>query len=215
MKRSALTLVLVLSTLTVSACGSTDASHHRTGHGAHGSGGTTHATERVTEQVTDGGTGAGTTAGAFNAADVMFLQMMIPHDRRGVELAMLAATRSSREEVRTLAAEIVAAQSDQVQVMTDRLTAWKQPLEAEAHAHDAHGGLHVTGPEVVTELAALKGAAFDTAFLNVLIGHQHNALDMARTEVRTGRNPETVELARQIERFRSEQVKRMLAELSS
>ncbi|GIH78014.1 DUF305 domain-containing protein [Planobispora longispora] len=210
MKRSALTVALALTALAVSACGTPAAAYYGTGHGAHGTGGTTGGTVRVTH----GGAGTDVAAGGFTADDVMFLQMMIPHDRRGVELAMLAATRSSREEVRTLAAEIVAGQSDQVQVMTDRLTAWKQPLETGAHAHDAHGGLHVTGPEVVAELAALNGAAFDTAFLNVLIGHQHNALDMARAEVKTGGNPETVELARQIDRSRSEQVRRLLAALS-
>ncbi|GII05336.1 DUF305 domain-containing protein [Planobispora takensis] len=190
-----LALVLaVAGVLGTSACGAGAVSHRHAGPAA---GGTAPA------------------AGPFNAADVMFLQMMIPHDRQGAELATLAETRSARERVRTLAAAIAATQGDEVRIMAGWLRAWRQPPEAEPHAHDAHGGLHATSPEEAVALAELHGAAFDTRFLNVLIAHQHNAVDMARTEVRTGRNPQVMELARRIDRSRSEQIRQMLTELSS
>ncbi|GIH97625.1 DUF305 domain-containing protein [Planobispora siamensis] len=188
-------LALVLAAAGVlGACACGAVSHHHAGPAA-------------------GGTAAA--AGPFNAADVMFLQMMIPHHRQGAELATLAETRSTRERVRTLAAAIAATQGDEAQTMAGWLRAWKQPPEAEPNAHDAHGGLHATSPEEAVTLAELHGAAFDTRFLNVLIAHQHNAVEMARTEVRTGRNAQVVELARRIDRSRSEQIRQMLTELSS
>ncbi|MFB9722626.1 DUF305 domain-containing protein [Planobispora longispora] len=228
MSRGCLALgIAAASVLAASACGADAASHHHAGpapDGAAPAPGVTTPVAGGTAPATDDGTEADaatrpaesdTPAGVFNAADVMFLQMMIPHHRQGAELAALAKARSAREPVRTLAAAIAATQGDEARTMTDWLRAWRQPLEAEPHAHDAHGGLHVTPAEEAEALAGLRGAAFDARFLNVLIAHQHNAVEMARTELKTGRNPQAVELARRIERSRSEQIRQMLAELSS
>ncbi|GAA3122746.1 hypothetical protein GCM10010466_12100 [Planomonospora alba] len=151
----------------------------------------------------------------FNDADVMFLQMMIPHHRQGVQMAALAGARSTRGTVKALAAAVEATQRDEITAMTRRLKEWGRPLTAPPGAHDAHGGLHTTSPREIAELGAARGADFDVKFLNMLIGHQHNAVDMARTEVRTGRHPEVVELARRIDRSRSAQITAMLAELGS
>ncbi|GGK98516.1 hypothetical protein Ppa06_56840 [Planomonospora parontospora subsp. parontospora] len=154
-------------------------------------------------------------AGSFNDADVMFLQMMIPHNRQGAELAGLAGSRSARGTVKALAAAIAATQDQEAEAMAGRLERWRRPLEAEAHAHDAHGGLHVTGPEEAVALRRATGAAFDVRFLNVMVAHQHNAVEMARAEIRDGRHPEVVELARRIDLSRSAQIKAMLGELAS
>ncbi|WP_197287237.1 DUF305 domain-containing protein [Planomonospora sphaerica] len=154
-------------------------------------------------------------AGSFNDADVMFLQMMIPHNRQGAELAGLAGSRSARGTVKALAAAIAATQDQEAEAMAGRLERWRRPLEAEAHAHDAHGGLHVTGPEEAVALRRATGAAFDVRFLNVMVAHQHNAVEMARAEIRDGRHPEVVELARRIDLSRSAQIKAMLGELGS
>jgi uncharacterized protein (DUF305 family) len=153
-------------------------------------------------------------AGAFNAADVMFLQMMIPHQRQGMEMADLARTRAVREEVRTMAAAVEAAQGDETRTMTAWLIGWGKPLTAPAHAHDAHGGLHATSPGDIAALRTMTGAGFESTYLNVLLAHQHNAIDMARTENRTGMNAEVKGLARRIDQSRTAQVKQMLQELS-
>lgn len=153
-------------------------------------------------------------AGDGSAEDVMFLQMMIPHHRQGVEMAHLAATRAVRGEVRALAAAIEATERDEVQAMTGWLIGWGRTVTAEPHAHDAHGGLHVTSPAEIVALRAMTGAAFERRFLNVLIAHQSNAAEMARTEVRSGRNPEVKALAARIDRSRTAQVRQMLTTLN-
>ncbi|GIH93384.1 DUF305 domain-containing protein [Planobispora siamensis] len=224
MKRSAIALACaaVAGTLTVSACGAGSAAHgEAAGHGGHAvpaasASATPAGGDEAPAGTDDASAPAGTGAsGSFNDADVMFLQMMIPHHRQGTEMAVVAKTRSPREEIRTMAAAIEATQGYEAETMTGWLEGWGQPLTtADPHAHDAHGGLHATSPAEIVKLRRLKGAAFDTRFLNVLVAHQHNAVEMARTEIRTGHNARVVELARQIEQSRLAQIKQMLAEMN-
>ncbi|WP_063819042.1 DUF305 domain-containing protein [Herbidospora cretacea] len=152
---------------------------------------------------------------AFNAADVMFLQMMIPHHEQGIEMAKIAEARSARPEVKALASAIRATQSDEAKTMTTRLTGWDQPMDAPPGSHDAHGGLHETRASDILSLNDVPADQFDTNFLNLLTGHQHNAVDMARTEMKTGRDTATKDLAGHIEESREAQIKEMLRLLSA
>lgn len=159
--------------------------------------------------------GATATPGPFNPADVMFLQMMATHHGQGLELVRLAETRAQRAEVRTLAAAIDVTQSEEQETMRGWLRSWGKPTEADpdAHAHADHGGLPATGPEQIAALGRTSGAEFEPAFLNLLIAHQHNAIEMARNEVRFGQDPAAKELAGRIDQSRTAQINQMLAML--
>ena len=150
--------------------------------------------------------------GSFNETDVMFLQMMVTHHGQTLELVRLAETRARRAELKTLAAAIDVTQADERETMRDWLRDWGRATSADpdAYAHADHGGLPATGPEQVAALARSTGAEFETAFLNLLIAHQHNAVEMARTEVRSGVDPEARELARRIDLSRTAQIDQML-----
>lgn len=155
------------------------------------------------------GCGADTGPGAaqVNADDVMFLQMMIPHHKQGVELARLTRQRAGNEELRTLAAAIESTQSGEVATMGRWLQEWQQPLVAPS---DAHGGHDV--PETdKAQIAALRGSArFDRDALNLLIAHQDDAVQLAYKEGFAGANPEVKAWAKQVEQSRKEQVRIML-----
>ncbi len=86
--------------------------------------------------------------------------------------------------------------------------------DPDPHAHADHGGLPATGPEQIAALARTTGAEFETGLLNLLIAHQHNAVELARTELRTGLDPQIKELARRIERSRTAQIDQMLTMLA-
>ncbi|GAA3817074.1 DUF305 domain-containing protein [Sphaerisporangium flaviroseum] len=150
----------------------------------------------------------------FNAADVMFLQMMIPHQRQGIEMARLATTRAVRGQVKALASAVETTQRDEVHTMTAWLIGWGRPVAADPRAHAAHGGLHVTSPAEIATLRTMDGDGFERRFLNVMIAHQHNAIDMARTEIGTGLNAQVKSLARRVDQSRSAQIGQMLAELN-
>ncbi|RKR90022.1 uncharacterized protein (DUF305 family) [Micromonospora pisi] len=153
--------------------------------------------------------------GSFNPADVMFLQMMVTHHGQGLELVRLAESRAQRAEVRTLAAAIDVTQTEEQETMRGWLRNWGQSTEADpdAHAHADHGGLPATGPEQIAALGRASGAEFESAFLNLLIAHQHNAVEMARNETRFGQDPGARALAGRIDQSRTAQINQMLAML--
>ncbi|MGN9843650.1 DUF305 domain-containing protein [Nonomuraea sp. H19] len=133
---------------------------------------------------------------AFNDADVMFAQMMIPHHEQAVEMADLAPTRASDPEVKELATKIKAAQEPEIQTMEDWLTEWGKPAPEDAMGHDMPG---VMSEEDMKKLEAAKGKQFDKLFVQHMIAHHNGAIEMARTEQANGSNPQAKELAKTIE----------------
>ncbi|MEN3609404.1 DUF305 domain-containing protein [Plantactinospora sp. ZYX-F-223] len=155
-------------------------------------------------------------SGAFNDTDVMFLQMMVTSHGQGLALVRLAPERAQREELKILAAAIDVTQEAEQRTMRDWLRGWGRSTSADpdANAHADHGGLPVLGPAQLSALSRTSGATFETDFLNLLIGHQHNAVELARMETKSGLHPEVRELARRIDLSRTAQIDQMLKMLS-
>lgn len=150
-----------------------------------------------------------------NDVDVMFLQMAVPHHRQGLELVRLAKDRAVREDVKTLAAAIETTQQSEVDSMTKWLADWGEPETApDPQVHAAHGGDHSTKPEFIAEVATKTGADFERDFLNLMIAHQHNAVEIAKLEREGGLNPQSKELAERIFQSRTAQIAQMLGFLS-
>jgi uncharacterized protein (DUF305 family) len=146
----------------------------------------------------------------FNETDVMFLQMLIPHHGQGQAIVRLAATRTGNDRIKQLASAIDVTQADEIKTMAGWLTAWGQPLEADESAHAAHGGMPGTSAEEIAVLEKMTGVAFERAFLNMLIAHQDDAVQVARMETAGGINPKAVALAQRVDASRTGQVKQML-----
>jgi uncharacterized protein (DUF305 family) len=145
----------------------------------------------------------------FNAADVMFLQMMVPHLEQGLDIVRLARDRASSPEVKTLAAAIESTESAEVWTMTERLRDWRQPPTAPPNSHLEHGGQPDTTAREIAALRGRSGPDFDRRFLNTLIAHQDDAIQLARLEASTGADPATIALAEQVDRSRSAQLRQM------
>ncbi|TYB45652.1 DUF305 domain-containing protein [Actinomadura chibensis] len=146
----------------------------------------------------------------FNPTDVMFLQMMLPHQEQGVKLVRLAQGHPVTPEVRTLAAAIETTEVAEARQMQRRLRDWRRPLRAAAGAHAAHGGLPETTDAELEALARTPPDRFEREFLNLLIGHQDDAVQMARLETGQGEDSWTRRLAQRVDRSRSAQIKQML-----
>lgn len=151
---------------------------------------------------------------AYNTTDVKFLQAMVPHHEQGVRMARLARDRPVRPELRTLAAAIDTTQVSEIRAMAGWLRAWHRPPTAHPHGHAAHD-MPVTSEARIEALARTRGPAFERAFLNLMIGHQDDAVQMARMELSTGADPRARDLARRIDQSRSAQIKLMLRFLGS
>ena len=151
----------------------------------------------------------------FNDTDVMFLQMMTPHHRQGIAIAALAKDRPARREVKQLAAAIRVTQRAEVKKMSGWLRSWGQPATAPAGAHADHGGMPGAADAEIDAVRRASDATFERKFLNLLIAHQDDAIQIARMETSGGVNRRTKELARRIDASRSAQIKQMLSYLRS
>jgi uncharacterized protein (DUF305 family) len=147
-------------------------------------------------------------ADPVNAEDVMFVQMMVQHHRQGIEIAGVATGRATTPEVRTLAAAIESTQQDEVEMMLRWLYECGQPLTAAKGAHDHHGGMPETDRRQIAALRRSK--SFERDFLNLLIAHQDDAVQMATAEESGGASPKVKTWAGQVEGSRRGQVKMML-----
>ena len=155
--------------------------------------------------------------GGHNDTDVMYLQMMVAHHEQGLEMVRLAEKQARRDEIRTLAKAIDVTQTDEVALMTGWLKQWSAPVTVDhaPSAHADHGGLPATGPEEIKTLKKAKGAAFETAFLNLFVAHQHNAVEMAQLETKQGSNAEAKAFADRVRASRADQIQQMLQLMNS
>jgi uncharacterized protein (DUF305 family) len=135
-----------------------------------------------------------------NAADVTFAKGMIPHHRQAVEMAGLAPERAASDEVKKLAAEIKKAQDPEIETLSGWLTSWGEDVPAEGETDHSMprsaGGM--MSAEDMKSLEKAEGAAFDTAFMEMMIEHHEGAVDMAETEQAEGSYPPAKEMAGQI-----------------
>ncbi|MGH3240174.1 MAG: DUF305 domain-containing protein, partial [Spirillospora sp.] len=141
----------------------------------------------------------GGTQGRHNEQDVMFAQMMIPHHRQAIEMADLAATHAASAEGKKLTADIRRAQDPEIQQLTAWLTGWGATVPAPGTSgmgHMGHGAMDaMMTAERMKELEGAEGAAFDRAFLEMMIKHHEGAVAMARAEKASGRFPAARKMA--------------------
>ena len=154
----------------------------------------------------------------FNDADVMFVQMMMPHHEQAVAMSdMLLKKNGVNPEVTALAEQIKAAQQPEIDTMKSFLTAWgREPMG------DGMGGMDHGGDDGMATDAEMKkfeaadGAAGQKMYLEMMTAHHQGAISMAQDEIRDGKNPEAVQMAKDIVATQEQEVteiKGLLAKL--
>ncbi len=183
MKFRRLTLFAAVGTIALAACAS--------------SSGTT-ASKTTANDVTNGSTSA---SPGFNSADVAFAQGMMPHHQQAVEMADLALDPAvgASEKVRTLATEIKGAQDPEIKLMSGWLTTWGQPMQMDtAMGHNTSSMNGMMSDQEMVNLRAVKGPAFDTMWVQMMIRHHQGAIAMSQTAKGTGSNADAIALADRI-----------------
>ncbi|WP_054811926.1 DUF305 domain-containing protein [Nocardia arizonensis] len=170
-------------------------------------------------------TPGGAAAAVHNDADVTFAREMIPHHEQAVAMAAMVPSRSTDPRVLELAAQIQAAQDPEIATMTGWLRAWGTPASATTVPGD-HGGMNHGGPsmpmssgampgmmtdEQMTQMRAASGADFDRLWLTSMIAHHRGAVEMARTELAAGADPDAKALAQRIIDAQQAEITRMQA----
>jgi len=127
----------------------------------------------------------------FTPADVRFMTGMIGHHAQALGMCNLAPTNGASATIRTLAARITNAQSDEIANMQRWLRDRGQPVP-EVHVNGAQVMVHGAGLDHVSHehmpgmlshaqlatLGAARGTAFDRLFLTYMIQHHRGAVVM-------------------------------------
>jgi len=111
----------------------------------------------------------------FDAVDVMFAQMMIPHHDQAIEMSDLALERSRDPEILALAQQIKDAQSPEIEQMTGWLESAGAGMTMD---HDMGMDGMLSDAEMET-LRSATGTEFDRLYLEGMIQHHEGAISMA------------------------------------
>lgn len=134
----------------------------------------------------------------FNAADEMFVTMMIPHHEQAIEMADLILRKDGIDErVSELAQQIKDAQGPEIETMMSWLSAWGAP-----YVDVQPGGMnHGDGMMSDDDMAALEsatGAEASRLFLEQMTQHHQGAIDMAQSALDAGQDADALALAQTI-----------------
>jgi len=117
------------------------------------------------------------TNGNYTGADIMFLQMMIPHHQQAIDISNLALKSSKNPELLALAKLIARDQAAEIVQMK----AWlKDAGASEDMGHEAHGMGGMLDDEELSALAAATGKEFDTLWLTGMTEHHDGAIHMVQ-----------------------------------
>jgi uncharacterized protein (DUF305 family) len=158
-----------------------------------------------------------------------FSRDMGRHHLQGVEMANMVADRSEDPEVRQIAFDISATQTNQAGRMQGWLSLWGVPqsggdtmawmTEGADHGHDmtADGGLMpgMATEEELANLRDLRGTAFDVEFLRLMIRHHQGGFEMAEYAAEHSGVPAVSDLAQAIARAQSAETRTMAAMLTA
>ncbi len=118
---------------------------------------------------------------SYSAADVRFVQDMIPHHHQALEMAALVNGRTNTQELIDASGRIEGSQKDEIAFMQgwlrERGERVPDPNDHQA-MHTDHSMAGMATPEQMAELAAAEGTAFDRLFLELMIAHHEGAVEM-------------------------------------
>ena len=186
----------------------------------------------------DGGDGTGEDASSsqgaeqdHNDADVRFATQMIPHHAQALMMTDMTAGRELSKETAALVDAIRAAQAPEIELMTDWLQEWGEPVPATVrdHVHGGHDGGTSGGTdgmdgmdemdgmmseEDLAELEQARPAEFEDMWLSMMVEHHEGAVAMAEDELADGAYQPALDLAEEIARSQTEEIEQMEAMLA-
>ncbi len=157
----------------------------------------------------------------WTRADAEFMAGMIGHHAQAIAMARLAPGNKAGSAVRILAARIISAQSDEIQLMRQWLSDRLQPVpEADPRGmkHEMGGGsMMMLMPGMLTEaqmleLGQARGREFDRLFLQYMIQHHQGAVSMVKTLFETdgaGQNQTVFKFASDVNVDQTTEIARM------
>lgn len=142
-------------------------------------------------------------APAEGSPEVNFSRDMAAHHAQAVEMALIARDRSSDEELRRFALDIMLTQQAQIGQMQGWLAAWGRPFSGAQPTMQMPG---MATQQHINELQTLPVAEMETSFLQLMIRHHQGGIAMAEEALRQTNRAEVVQLASAIVRGQQSEI---------
>lgn len=142
---------------------------------------------------------------AYTGADVMFLQMMIPHHQQAIDISNIALKTSEDSELLALASTIIKAQTAEIAQMKSWLKDAGASMDM-GHSMEGMGGM--LDDTELSALSAATGKTFDSLWLKGMIGHHDGAIHMT-SMIRDASNPDIKSFGENVVLDQSAQIEQM------
>jgi uncharacterized protein (DUF305 family) len=136
--------------------------------------------------------------------DANFIEQMIPHHESAIAMAELAKEKSKREEIKSLADDIIKSQSAEIAQMRQWYQEW---YNKEVPKVDTHDNMMMDGNVSTAKLS--EAADFDKEFLDNMIPHHQMAVMMANMLKLNTERPEMKKLADDIVAAQTKEIENM------
>lgn len=141
-------------------------------------------------------------SGMMSNIDKHFILEMIPHHDGAIEMAQLAQNQATHSEIKTLSANIIKSQSEEITQMENWYKDWygvEVPVEDDKHMGMGRGMMRGGMMGNTTDTESLKNAKdFDKAFIEEMIPHHQMAIMMANMLAQSSKREEMKTLAQNI-----------------
>jgi uncharacterized protein (DUF305 family) len=153
-------------------------------------------------------TNAPTASASFNAADVTFVQMMIPHHEQAVEMSDdLLAKDGVDPRVVAIATQIKAAQEPEIKQLKKWLTTWGADQGGMSDMPGMDNGADgLMSADDMTALKNASGAEASKLFLQQMMVHHKGAIAMSQIEIDAGENADAKAKAIAIVKVQTDEV---------
>lgn len=157
------------------------------------------------------GMGMGRNSAKYTGADVMFLQMMIPHHQQAVDMSELALKTTKDSGLIALATKIRDAQSAEIVQMK----AWlKADGASEDPGHEmGHGMGGMLSDSEMSALTSATGKTFVKLWLQGMIGHHEGAIHMTQM-IDSANDPDLKAFGKNVIKVQTAEIAEMKAMLS-
>ena len=160
------------------------------------------------------------------SADVGFARDMIAHHQQAVEMAMIAHQNATRPEIRTMAADIVLTQQNQVGRMQDWLETWGvpetnvsvRPMSWLPNGESMMRGNLMPGMatrEEINQLRDATGEQVDILFLQLMLRHHVGGIHMVDGLLQQDSTPEVRAMAENMKSHQQRDIDAMQQHLAA
>lgn len=142
--------------------------------------------------------------------DRMFLSNMIAHHQGAVDMAKLAQTNAKHDELKSMANDIISAQTSEITSMENYQKAWGYPASSGEMMEDHSAmGMMDDMAGMMTELQGKTGDDFDKTFVQLMIEHHTSAIDMAKPGATNAQHQEVKDLTAAVVSAQTKEVAQM------